>query len=82
MVKVRSDDGTQGSGGRTHLQRWTREPTFAISKRPATPTACSAVSQSHSQNKGIIELFLTLELVQKIWHWKSIISRIHKTMFD
>ena len=23
-----------------HLQRWTREPTFAISKRPATPTAC------------------------------------------
>ena len=65
-----------------HLQRWTREPTFAISKRPATPTACSAVSQSHSQNKGIIELFLTLELVQKIWHWKSIISRIHKTMFD
>ena len=35
-----------------HLQRWTREPTFAISKRPATPTACSAVSQSHSQNEG------------------------------
>ena len=43
-----------------HLQRWTREPTFAISKRPATPTACSAVSQSHSQNEGSLNYSLLL----------------------
>ena len=44
-----------------HLQRWTREPTFAISKRPATPTACSAVSQSHSQNEGSLNYSLLLQ---------------------
>ena len=61
-----------------HLQRWTREPTFAISKRPATPTACSAVSQSHSQNEGSLNYFLLLNWCKKNWHWGSIISRINK----